>query len=164
MALVEALAVRVAVTGGRDFNDREFIFSTLDRLEIASGCIFRGLIHGACPTGLDQIAAAWQRGRIERGRAICNEIRRTEKHHPVNCSLWIWGFPARWYDLTTPPVVLRRRKDGTPYNAAAGAIRNGQMLRQGKPAWLIAFPGGPGTTDCVKQARGLEIEVKEVRP
>lgn len=47
------------------------------------------------------------------------------------------------------------------YHAAAGPIRNGWMLRL-KPQVVIAFPGGPGTANMVKQAKAAHIEVIEV--
>ena len=42
---------------------------------------------------------------------------------------------------------------------SAGPIRNGRMLREGRPNLLVAFPGGRGTADCTKQAKGLKIKV-----
>ncbi len=40
---------------------------------------------------------------------------------------------------------------------AAGAIRNGVMLKDFLPDLLIVFPGGTGTTNCARQARKLQI-------
>lgn len=40
---------------------------------------------------------------------------------------------------------------------AAGAIRNGVMLKDFKPDLLLVFPGGTGTTNCARQARKLGI-------
>lgn len=45
------------------------------------------------------------------------------------------------------------------YGHAAGPIRNGTMLREFKPDVVLAFPGGTGTADCVKQARAMKIPV-----
>lgn len=56
------------------------------------------------------------------------------------------SFPADW------------QKDGR----AAGPIRNARMLKEGKPDLVIAFPGGRGTADMVRQARKSGIEVIEV--
>ena len=61
-------------------------------------------------------------------------------------SLWMVGCPARWDDLDTPPVVIRYRRDGTPYNAAAGGIRNAFILTW-RPRVCLSFPGGSGTAD-----------------
>ena len=45
------------------------------------------------------------------------------------------------------------------YGKAAGAIRNQQMLDEGKPELVVAFPGGRGTEDMVNRAKkaGLGI-------
>lgn len=48
------------------------------------------------------------------------------------------------------------------YGKAAGPIRNQHMIYEGKPDIVIAFPGGPGTADCVRRARSSEIEVREI--
>ncbi len=45
---------------------------------------------------------------------------------------------------------------------AAGPIRNGWMLKYGKPDLVLAFPGGKGTADMIKQARKAGVEVKEI--
>lgn len=36
---------------------------------------------------------------------------------------------------------------------AAGPIRNGVMLKANPTAIVVAFPGGKGTEDCVRQAK-----------
>lgn len=48
------------------------------------------------------------------------------------------------------------------YGRAAGSIRNTQMLVEGQPDLVIAFPGGNGTADMVKQAREAGIQVREI--
>ena len=43
---------------------------------------------------------------------------------------------------------------------AAGPIRNSQMLREGKPDLVLAFPSdGPGTANCIEQAMRYQIAV-----
>lgn len=49
--------------------------------------------------------------------------------------------------------------DWRRYGAAAGPIRNRRMIVEGKPDLVIAFPGGPGTADMVKQANLAAIPV-----
>lgn len=53
------------------------------------------------------------------------------------------GFPANW------------ERDGR----AAGPIRNKQMLDKGKPDLVIAFPGGRGTQNMIKQAYAANVPV-----
>jgi ABC-type Fe3+-hydroxamate transport system substrate-binding protein len=48
------------------------------------------------------------------------------------------------------------------YGPSAGPIRNGRMLEY-KPDLVIAFPGGRGTANMVKQARKAGIAVVEPR-
>lgn len=49
----------------------------------------------------------------------------------------------------------------TEHGRAAGPIRNGVMLGAYPAAMVIAFPGGNGTADCVKQALALNRLVLE---
>jgi len=47
------------------------------------------------------------------------------------------------------------------YGPKAGPIRNKQMLDEGRPDLVVAFPGGNGTNDMVKKAKAAGIEVIE---
>ena len=49
------------------------------------------------------------------------------------------------------------------HGKAAGPIRNGKMLTE-KPDLVLAFPGGRGTADMVRQARAAGVAVREVKP
>jgi len=57
----------------------------------------------------------------------------------------------RWAMLREFPAV-EFRADWTRHRKAAGIIRNQQMLDEGKPDLVIAFPGGAGTADMVQRA------------
>lgn len=48
------------------------------------------------------------------------------------------------------------------YGLAAGPLRNQQMLDEGKPDLVIAFPGGPGTADMIRRAKREDFLVIEV--
>lgn len=50
------------------------------------------------------------------------------------------------------------------YGKSAGPIRNAQMLTEGKPEIVIAFPGGKGTQNMIDQAKkaGIPVEVIEI--
>jgi hypothetical protein len=52
--------------------------------------------------------------------------------------------------------------DWDRYGRSAGPIRNKQMLVKGKPDWTIAFPGGTGTANMIKQSRLRYVKVKEI--
>jgi len=55
-------------------------------------------------------------------------------------------FPAQWYK----------------YEKKAGYLRNKQMLDEGKPDLVIAFPGGKGTAMMVKLAEEAGVEVIKI--
>lgn len=52
--------------------------------------------------------------------------------------------------------------DWKQYGKRAGWLRNEQMLREGQPDFVIAFPGGGGTADMINRARLAGVEVREV--
>lgn len=52
--------------------------------------------------------------------------------------------------------------DWKTHKYAAGAIRNKQMLDEGSPDLVVAFPGGNGTKDMIRQAKKAGVEVLEV--
>jgi hypothetical protein len=58
----------------------------------------------------------------------------------------VLAFPAEW-DL---------------YGSRAGHLRNAQMIREGKPEYVIAFPGGRGTSNMISQAEMNNIPVGRV--
>lgn len=53
--------------------------------------------------------------------------------------------------------------DWNKYKNAAGPIRNQQMLDEGKPDLVIAFPGGRGTANMVSIAKKANVKVIEVK-
>ena len=58
--------------------------------------------------------------------------------------------------------VERYRADWRKYGNGAGPIRNEQMLQQGKPQLVIAFTGGRGTNDMIRQARAAGVPVMKL--
>lgn len=64
----------------------------------------------------------------------------------ATCNWCKWHeYPANWEE----------------YGKRAGYIRNKQMLDEGKPDLVVAFPGGRGTAMMVKLARHAGVEVIE---
>lgn len=51
--------------------------------------------------------------------------------------------------------------DWSRHGPAAGPLRNRQMLEEGKPDLVVAFEGGKGTANMVKQARDAGVRVLE---
>ena len=52
--------------------------------------------------------------------------------------------------------------DWNKYGKGAGYIRNKQMLDEGKPDLVVAFPGGKGTAMMIKLAKEAGTPVIEV--
>ena len=68
---------------------------------------------------------------------------------------------AQWAIRSEVPHIEFKAAWGT-YGTAAGPLRNKRMLDEGKPDLVIAFPGGRGTANMVRQARAADVEV--IRP
>lgn len=54
------------------------------------------------------------------------------------------------------------RAEWDRYGHGAGPVRNQRILDDGRPDFLIAFPGGNGTADMVRRARLAGVRVVEV--
>lgn len=52
--------------------------------------------------------------------------------------------------------------DWSKHGRAAGPIRNKRMIDEGKPDLVVAYPGGRGTANMVKQARAAGIRVQVI--
>lgn len=142
-----AVGMRVLVCGGRDYQDRDRVFSELNKLcgdisdEHPLGTIPLHIIHGGCPTGTDLFA---------------------DEYAVVHwCGLST--YEPDWNNISHPDAVVRRRLDGSLYDAKAGPRRNQRMIDDGKPDLVVAFPGGRGTADMVRRARAANIAVLEIR-
>jgi len=65
---------------------------------------------------------------------------------------------AKWVGWSCEEYPANWKKHGK----AAGGIRNQQMLDEGKPDVVVAFPGGIGTADMIRRAKKAGVEVLEV--
>ena len=112
--------LRLLVCGDRDWNNREFLYATLDAIhaETPIVCIVEGEARGA-----DRMAREWA---VERGIAFD-------------------PYPANW----------------DKYGPAAGPIRNGEMLVNGRPQRVVAFhndyENSRGTKDMVEKAKKAHV-------
>ncbi len=59
--------------------------------------------------------------------------------------------------------VIEMRANWNYYGKAAGLIRNRWMLEFATPDLVIAFPGGAGTRDMIRQAKSAGIDVYEIK-
>lgn len=66
-----------------------------------------------------------------------------------------------WAEMRGIPVASFPA-DWDRHGRSAGAIRNGQMLTEGRPDLVVAFPGGNGTANMVRQSRERGVEVIKV--
>lgn len=66
--------------------------------------------------------------------------------YAVRNKIMIQAFPAHW----------------DKYGKAAGPLRNQQMLDEGTPDLILAFPGGAGTEDMCRRGVLAGIEVIRV--
>lgn len=64
------------------------------------------------------------------------------------------GFWARKNKITNVKFKAAWEKFGSK----AGPIRNQQMLDQGIPQLVVAFPGGRGTEDMINRAKEAQVE------
>jgi len=127
---------RVIVCGSRDWTDREIIHRELG--QISDRAV---LVHGACETGADKIAAEeWEGAGLK-----------VEPH------------PASW--LIHAPGWCRCGKVKPRVCKGAGPKRNQEMADLGADLCL-AFPlkDSRGTWDMVRRAKKKGIEVKVVQP
>lgn len=65
---------------------------------------------------------------------------------------------AKYYGLPHEQYPADWKKHGK----GAGPIRNQQMLDEGKPDLVVAFPGGVGTADMVRRSKKAGVKVIEV--
>lgn len=133
------MAEVAAVTGGRDFDDSGFVGKHL--LDFHTQIGIAKLIVGRA-SGWDFHSERW---------AECMRI-------PIE------AYEPDWEYLGHRDARIRERYDGTLYDANAGKRRNIRMLDEGKPKWLIAGPGGPGTAHMCREARSRGIPIWYCRP
>ena len=60
--------------------------------------------------------------------------------------LEVWKFPANW----------------ARYGKSAGPRRNYQMIQEGRPTLVLAFPGGAGTANMIKQASKAGLTIRRI--
>jgi hypothetical protein len=125
---------RVIVCGGRDFKDRDFFSSRMN--EIAYRLFER--------TVADEYGNFLYSTTIISGGA-----------KGVDQLAIDWA-------IVENTGYKEYKADWDKYGKAAGPIRNQQMIDEGKPDLVIAFPGGKGTADMVARAKQAGIEVIEI--
>lgn len=123
--------MRVIVCGGRGARDQDVVWAALDK------------IHAETPITLV----------IEGGQR--------SYEHGVENGPPIGGVDYFAFTWARARGIQRARFDADwqTHRRAAGPIRNRRMLKEGKPDAVVAFPGGAGTADMVRQARNAGVKV-----
>lgn len=121
----------ILVCGGRNYCDKARLYKTLDDI-----CWERDWKNGPEPDG------NWMPFvRLVNGGAKGADRLSTD-----------WAI-TNWCDFQEYPA------DWETLGIKAGPRRNEQMLQEGKPDLVIAFPGGKGTADMVRRAKRAGVEV-----
>lgn len=66
---------------------------------------------------------------------------------------------AKWWASERRISCRAFPADWKQFHRAAGPIRNADMLTQGKPDLVVAFPGGKGTANMVQQAKNAGVPI-----
>jgi YspA, cpYpsA-related SLOG family len=125
--------MKAIISGGRDFSDKIHLETTLKY------CLKwwnLSLIITGGATGADTLAHNW---------ATSHGLQTLVKK-------------ANWEDITREGAVIRKRRDGSLYDALAGHHRNQLMLNE-KPNVVIAFKGGTGTEQMITISRKAGVPV-----
>lgn len=84
------------------------------------------------------------------------------EHWASHMNVPVEPFKADWNDLEHPNAVIKTRKDGSKYNAAAGPIRNRQMAEYGDALLLIWNGESRGSASMKREMEKLGKPVYEV--
>jgi hypothetical protein len=69
---------------------------------------------------------------------------------------------AHQWAMARGKPTIRQHADWKQYGRSAGPRRNGVMLKEHGPEWLVAFPGGKGTANMISQAQDAGVYVQIV--
>ncbi len=70
---------------------------------------------------------------------------------------------AAWWAKAYNIKIEKYPAQWNKYGKAAGYVRNVQMLEEGKPDLVIAFPGDKGTAMMCRLAEAVGIEVRKIK-
>lgn len=125
---------RILVCGGRDFFDKIKLYKTLDDI-----CDYEGWNYEPDSSGNYLPAVHIISGKTRGADTLAVD----------------WAV-VNWCDFTEFPA------DWDTYGKAARYKRNSQMLEEGKPDLVVAFPGGKGTAMMIKLSKAAGVRVIEV--
>lgn len=126
---------RILVCGGRDYADYLCLTKTLEQI-----CWDRKWVSDVVDGNVNWLPKV----------VIISGVAKGADSLAIDWAVVNWvpfeTYPAQW----------------AVYGKKAGSIRNQQMLDEGKPDLVVAFPGGIGTKDMIRRAKKAGVEVIEV--
>lgn len=128
--------MRILVCGGRDYTNWDFFCKKLRTCSPLFNDILTEYEHG---NGVEPVPVIIQGG--------ASGVDQMARLYAECYFLEVEEYPAEW----------------NTYGKAAGPIRNQRMLEEGKPDFVVAFPGGTGTADMVRRAKREGVPVIEVK-
>lgn len=95
-------------------------------------------------------------------QAVLDKLQPTQLY--VGDATGLDAMAAEWCDMRlVNHTIFTANWD--KFGKLAGPIRNEEMLRKaGQDALVVAFPGGRGTANCVREALKLNMTVLRVEP
>ncbi len=139
--------MRVVISGGRDFTDRDVIFAWLDRFHAETP--ITAVIEGGQRKwdkkerrhigGIDFFAHEWAKAR----------------------GIEVITVEANWNDLSQGGQQ-RWYSNGRKIDLSAGPRRNAKMAREFGATKLLAFPGGRGTGSMIWEAKLAGLDILEI--
>jgi predicted Rossmann-fold nucleotide-binding protein len=128
--------MKLIIAGGRNYRLTQDDYKILDGLLANVGV--KEVVHGGA-TGADACGKEWAESR----------------------GIPVTPFDPDWDDLSHPNAVIRYRRDGKPYDAAAGPRRNAEMASYADA--VAIFPGGRGTQSMYDLAKKAGIMIFDFR-
>lgn len=138
---------RILLTGSRTWTDHRRVEEALDAV-LALGPMV--LVHGACPSGADALAAEW---------AHRNGV--PTEPHPADWDRCAQECPAHPHRIRKRPGDVDHPGVVDTYCPGAGPRRNKAMVDLGATVCLAFLaPGSRGTRNCLKLARKAGIKTQ----
>ena len=97
---------------------------------------------------------------------LCSSLDALHAQHPITCVIQGEAkgadFLGRVWAKYRGILFESYPADWNTHKRAAGSIRNQQMLDEGAPEYVVAFPGGSGTADMIGRARNANLPTWEI--
>lgn len=129
--------MKIAIVGSRDFQDYHLLLQALHPYQDAITAVITGGARGA-----DALAMRWSETVLGREATVI--------------------YPD-WYDVTVPEAVVKYNRNGTPYNALAGLVRNKQIVAQADRIFAFWDGESRGTQHVIRYARKLRKPLEVVQ-